>query len=267
MIATARIAMACAAAVSATLVACADGAMLAADDASNYTTATWTNGSNQGTGFGAWVIPTNDANFNLAVESSSGNSGTPNIDVSSKAWRIRRVGSFNQVQRGFTAGGPNNAAALAPGQSFKFSIDWNAVNTSASVGLWLTDTGTGERWGLQYTGGTANLILKVNGGSNQDSGIPVTSLNNGANVTFNVLADGKWTASVEKLSSGGSTIHNLSSDTFGTLSASPTGFRYFVAANDGTRYMYLNNLQVVPEPSMLGLAALGALALPRRRRH
>lgn len=241
------------------------------DVASNYTTATWITGSNLGSGFGAWTIDSN-VNFNEGITNSNGNGGSPNINTSNVAFKIQRAGSFSQIERGFAVGGPNNSNQLDAGQSFKFSLDLNPFlvsETGQSVGFWLTDSGSGERWGLQYNGGSGanlNLILKTNGGANQNTGISVSGLNSGINVTFNLLAAGAWTASIEKLD--GSGTFNLSSSTFGTLAASPTGFRFFVAANSGTKNQYLNNIAVVPEPAAfagLGLA-LGVVAVMRRRR-
>lgn len=251
----------------------AHAASLGNDNASNYTTATWVNGSNGGTGFSPWGLPT-DSFFNPNISSSSGNGGSPNIDSSGVAFRIQRTGGFNQVTRDFGVGGLSGTSALDPGQSFKVSFDFTNLTSGdagQAVGFWMTTPGggdaNGERWGFQYVGGSNTLGLKVNGGSLQDSGIPAFNLNNGVNLTFNLLAGGAWNATFE-LTGDVAGTYVLDSDTFGTLGAAPTGFRFFVAGNTGTKNQYINNLAVVPEPStvlLLGAAGL-ALTLFRRRR-
>lgn len=61
-------------------------------------------------------------------------------------------------------------------------------------------------------------------------------------------------------------IHPFDSDTYGALAATPTGFRFYVAANTGTKNQYLNNLAVVPEPSTLFLLELAGFAAGTLRR-
>lgn len=248
----------------------ANAATIASDNASNYTTSTWINGSNGGTGFGAWTL---GANLGNQITNSNGNGGSPNINsTGDTAFRIARgSSSFAQAERGFTVGGPNSSAELAAGQSFRFSFDPEVpTNNGQAVGIWLTDAGSGERWGIEIgrtnPGGVNEFRIKNNGSAAIITTIPVADVDDGINVTFNLLADGAWNAQIDMLATN--TSYNLASTDAGysALTAAPTGFRFFFASTPTNQSQFINNFAVVPEPGALTLAAFGAVALVFRRR-
>ncbi len=246
-------------------------ATIASDNASNYTTSTWINGSNGGTGFGTWTLGTNLGN---QITNSNGNGGSPNINSTpgDVAFRIARgSSSFVQAERSFTVGGPNASSELASGQSFKFSFDPEIpTNANQAVGIWLTDSGNGERWGIEIGRTAANVNqfrIKNNGSAAIVTTIPTADVDDGMNVTFNLLDSGAWNAAIVMLATD--VTYNLSSadaEGYAPLTQSPTGFRFFFASAPSGQNQYFNNFAVVPEPSALSMMALGAVALVFRRR-
>ncbi len=229
---------------------------LASDHASNYTTATWINGSNGGTGFGPWTI---GANLGNQIADSIGNGGSPNINFSGDtAFRIARVSTnFVQASRNFTLGGPNPAQELGAGQSIRFSFDPEVPTTNnQAAGIWLTDSGSGERWGIEIgrTSGGVNQFRIKNNGTQINTTIPVADVDDGMNVTFNLLAAGAWTATIEMLGTGIAYQVSSADSGYSPLIQSPTGFRFFFANTPTGQSQYFNSFEVVATPPPGSLA-------------
>jgi len=117
--------------------------LLAADDAANYTTNTWTNGANAGTGFGPWFIATPaGATATLTNPAASGVTG-----MAASAFALGGTnGAYAEAGRAF-------AQPLAVGQ--RFSVEWgNNFDTG----------GAGNKGVNIYAGGfdPANQLININ---------------------------------------------------------------------------------------------------------
>jgi hypothetical protein len=114
-------------------------AQSASDQASNYA-GSWTNGSNQGTGFGAWTL-TNGANSGWFIGDPASN-GMTNTNIGSAAFGLYSTGTgYVNAARTLTT-----ALAIGDAVSFYWAANW--------------DANTGSK-GIDFKSG-ATVVLNVN---------------------------------------------------------------------------------------------------------
>ncbi len=227
----------------------------AEDNAGNYTTGTWTNGSNLGTGFTAWTLGTSTGGGGFAgffVGDSTVGSGNINSSGQSFGMYANPGGASADAYRGFSS-------ALAVGETFSVRIAVSFRNGNKgfdlfSSGAMVFNLNVG---GDQYTvnnaaSGNGNLF----GGAYSAQTVLTLSF------TQTSLAGGDW----QIMRSGG-----LADAATGTYTGAPTDFHFYVAGTDSgdpANNLYFNNLLIaVPEPSTWALCvvASGAAATFLRR--
>lgn len=240
-------------------------ALIAGDDASNYTTATWTNGANLGTGFGAWSLSSGGGTGGFggnyitqtADNNTPANAGITGMSAQSFALYADPTGSgaFANAERSFSS-------ALSAGDVFSFQ--WSINYDSGS---------SGNKGFNLYTGAPGvGQIVNVN-----NAGTSAITFN-GTDIGFGYgTAAMTWTFTQVSSSSLSLTVNDRDgAGTFTTnltgLSGSVSSFRFYAsdmqAGNEAKPYF--NNLSVVPEPSTYAMLAMSAAGLAgyviRRRR-
>jgi len=176
------------------------------DNSSNYTTSTWTNGANGGTGFRPWSLYSNNHGSGFAGLEYNNTVGDANIQVSGSVWKLYAVDFVSTLQqeeaiayRGFTA------SLGSPGDTFSVSMEMQNVNggigNPGQMGFALRN-GNATGSGNQTTG--ARLAVYLAGGSNyvvvaDASGTFTTTVTNsglGATYDFAVMLTGPNTYSL-----------------------------------------------------------------------
>jgi hypothetical protein len=256
----------------ATTMASSHAATVALDVASNYSG--WTDGSNQGTGFGAWTLREFDgsgaAGFFLANTTS--NTDLNNIATSNVALGTFANGStFEQAvaYRGFTGG------SLFVGQIFGASFEHGNITSGANggtgaVGLTLRtgntnggvgDYNAGSRFEFAFVGGNSNYSI-FDGGGSFDTGIGFT--NGGLELALMLTGADSYNLTITRKADN--QVFTFNGRTLGgTSGAGLDSFALFNRnANDGD--VFFNSFSVVPEPSRVLLLGAGLLGLLMRRR-
>ena len=214
----------------------AKAALLASDNASNSAYSDgWTSGDNGGSGFAAWSLASTGAgatfsttNVMWLVQAASNGSGT--------------------ATRSFSGG------AISLGQTFE--IDWNSgtLTSGASAGIKLENSSGDVLWQLTYSGGSLVYQITDGGGSGIKSA-SVTSL--GVHIELTLSSASAYSVTVSPINGGTANTHSgtLVSATGGT---SITQFQLFFTDATATTAngQSFNNIAVVPEPSVITLAAL-----------
>ena len=181
-------------------------AISGSDNSSNYTTSTWTNGANGGTGFRPWSLYSNNHGSGFAGLEYNNTVGDANIQVSGSVWKLYAVDFVSTLQqeeaiayRGFTA------SLGSPGDTFSVSMEMQNVNggigNPGQMGFALRN-GNATGSGNQTTG--ARLAVYLAGGSNyvvvaDASGTFTTTVTNsglGATYDFAVTLTGPNTYSL-----------------------------------------------------------------------
>lgn len=217
--------------------------ILATDVASNYTTATWTNGSNLGSGFGAWDLFTSGTAGFFIGDSAAQGFGNVNTAGSAFGMFGNPAGNnFANAQR----------ALLNPlGVGDSFSIDLAAAFRNGNKGISLFAGGfdqANEIWnfnvgGDEYTAAGSNLGWAYA----QDSVFSLTATQLTLTSVGISLVRGSDTYITNVISAGGL-----------------SGFRAYVGSTDAgndLNNLFINNMQAVPEPSTYALFALSALGV------
>lgn len=230
-------------------------AQIASDVGSNYEglgEPLWTNGSNAGFGFGAWVFSLNQgtggAGAFIGDPSFAGISG---MNTESFGLFANPAGSGASVNVGRSLN-----TALQVGQTFSF--DWG-IN-------WDGDNGINGNKGFNLFVGT-NQVVNVNNGGNSD--IQFNTVSNGfgfgtAVMTWSFTMQDATTLAVSANDRDGTGTFTTNV----TVSGGISSFELY-ASNMGAgdqRQPYYNNFQVVPEPSTIGLAIAGLAGLMMARR-
>lgn len=221
-------------------------AAIASDSASDaaYAGPAWPNGSNGGTGFGAWSFATTGGGGRYLGGTGLGN---PTFGLFAGGGG----GNNSSATRPFTG-------ALSAGQTFSIDLGHSSsIATGGEVGLNLLD-GSTSVFTLKFVGGLSFWRLN-DGGSDFDS-----TQGYAANtpLSFTFTYNGGSSYSYTFGSSSGlnfSAISNISNI---------TGVKVFSNAQGGGENAGANNPAIVPEPASLGLVLLsgvGMLALRRRR--
>jgi hypothetical protein len=181
---------------------------------SAYTTG-WTNGSNGGTGFGAWTIVTNGTSAGYFRGTAAGNL---NMSVGANGWGMwANSGSLSESRRNFST-------PLQIGNIFSARMDNNWIVNNNTVGIGLDTTAGVRRIEFYFRGGEANY--RINDSiSNRTTTIPYTDT--GLDVTIELTATNTY-----RLIAGGITVT-------GTLANSGTVGRFRAwngGSGSGTNY-------------------------------
>lgn len=200
---------------------------IASDNVSNYSTG-WTNGANQGTGYGAWVFE------------SQGQAGHFTGD--------KGFGLWSQASNNYSAAARPFSSALSSGQTFSVRMQngWIWEN-GGSVGFALREDGT-QKFELYFVGGS-NVYIGTHA-----TDIPWTD--QGVDVAFTLTGPNAYSVTITPV--GGSTRTYT-----GTFAGSINNFRAW-SANNGTtdtnnwqRDYYFNNLIVTsPQATLLDVSAV-----------
>jgi len=239
--------------------------IVAADEASDPGYATpgnWTNGSNGGTGFLAWVLnPATNGNSGFFYFDSNNNGSTTGPGIN----------SANSRSWGAYANSGNNAIATRPfvtplvvGQTFGASMDNGFIDNGSSVGVAVADATGTRRLSFDFLGGAANYRLTDASGT-IDTGLGFTD--GGLRTAMDLTGPNSYQFTVTRLSDGATYQHA------GTLVAGGSIDR-FIAFNNNAGFnssndAYFNKLIIapVPEPTMVLIicgAAGGLFAAGRR---
>lgn len=233
---------------------------VASDSGLNYPNNTWTSGSNGGTGFTPW-------SFNITQGTGAAGvfigdplaAGITGMSASSFGFYANPLGSGAnaEVSRGF-------AVPLLPSQvfSFEWGLNWDSNSASSNRGFSLLH-GAAE-------------IINVNMGNSAEIRI------NGQ-VMFSQYGTQAFVLNFEQLTPTSVRVYGTGRDgvetydnTFSNLLGQASGFKFYfnaTEANATPRQMYVNDLEIVPEPNATSLIFLSAVGLfayrysVRRRSH
>jgi len=229
-------------------------ALIASDNASpaNYPGGTWTGGSNGGSGFGAWSLPGSDGTGGFNGSYIGTAAGLPNYSslyTDGVAFSIYAGGdgAFQDAFRPFSSG-------MSVGDIFTHSIAFSFDNGNKGFDLNSGIDGTGQVFnfnindtGYSWTGGGSALMTAFPGV--REDGVVInfsfTLTPTGFNYTIGSAQDAGLTQS-------------------GSVEAAGIGsVKYYISGAGGgdPGNLFVNNLEVVPEPSTYALLTLGALAL------
>ncbi|MDQ6860471.1 MAG: hypothetical protein M3032_04855, partial [Verrucomicrobiota bacterium] len=202
-------------------------ASLANDRASNYgTTANWTNGSNLGTGFGAWTITDGDGGHYI------GGTGLG----------TQTFGLFNTFNTTTTDAVRPFISIFSPGQTFSINLGFTPF-ANGSVGLNLR-SGTNDVLTL-FTNGTGDWQLN-DGGSNFSAGAAATP---NTAFSFSFTYNGGNSYSFTLTGSPGGANFTSSNPLLGSID----NVRLFDFNQGAGQNFGFDNLAIVPEPSSLAL--------------
>jgi 1,4-alpha-glucan branching enzyme len=210
----------------------------------------WSNGSQAGSGFGAWQFSptTNNANASYFIQSSvmNENGGSPgngsnDINSGGVAWGIMaQNGTVANATRSFPSG-------LTSGQSFQIDMDNGNIISGGSVGFSLQNSSSNAVWQFYFQGGAANYT--INAGSTNGTAIPFTRA--GLHTTFTLTSATTYSFTVLAYTPGGLAGAGTTYNYNGTL-LSPSGGQSITSARlfnfeagAGTNNTaYFNNLSI-----------------------
>lgn len=227
-------------------------AQVALDNASGYPGGSWTAGSNGGFGFTPWTFGntqgTGAAGVFIGDPSAAGVTG---MSPQSFGFYANPLGSGAnaEVSRGLLS-------PLTPGQTFSFQWGLN----------WDSDSATSNR-GFNLRHGVTEL-LNINMGNSATITINSQPMfTQFGTQAFTLNFEQLTPTSVRVYGTGRNGVETYDS-TFSGLLGPIDGFSFYFnatstpdAPNQAARQMYVNNLEVVPEPNSLSLLALSALGL------
>lgn len=225
----------------------------------------WMNGSNGGYGFGPWILTGVGTNYEFVIQSSTVNgdgdsNGDGDIDTGGYSWGLA-VGdaSIAFAIRPFTGGD------LSPGQTFSVDFDfgyhYDPSKSGMLVGFFDSSLGA-DVFGIYVR--TNSTTLFYTDALNDLTPIPVGNNDEGFRLIFFMTGLTNYQATIVSKLTGSS--YGWS----GTLSNAPA---YFVAQNasvetgstDNPYRLFINSMEIVPEPRMLSLILFGGMSLGIRR--
>ncbi|MGA0369170.1 MAG: PEP-CTERM sorting domain-containing protein [Kiritimatiellia bacterium] len=236
-------------------------ASIAADDASNY--ASWTNGSNQGTGFAAWSLNNNDNGSTIFAGNFLGNStdGAGDINTGGQAFGLyaNPSGAFSTAIRSFS---------MSVGETFTAQMGVNFDNGNKGFNFRIAGDSI-----FNFNVGGGGSVSSPNATLNPGTGAGYNYGGNDAVIDLSLTLDTATQLSyvISRNSSQGFQ-GTLFSGTVTGLSAAPDNFEFYISDTDGggaaQNNLYFNNLRVIPEPetAMLLICGLGLISLLRRQR-
>jgi hypothetical protein len=230
--------------------------LLASDEASNYLTGGWTNNSNGGYGFTPWILSAGNGGF-FVGSSAEGGARTTTIDAGGAAFGMWNGGtSQTTATRGFAAGVWDVGHTL----TFDYSFRW--------------DGGHANGKGIQLRQGTTTLFdltISSTGYSWTGGGSAPATLWEGQREFGEVLSFTITQLAGNQLAWAFSGLYASSPNASGVVNGTLDTFRIRsgVREGGGGNDIFVNNFQVIPEPSTYAaifgaLALLGAFAYRRR---
>lgn len=236
------------------MTAAAYAANNASDNGSNYG-AGWTDTSNGGTGFNAWSITANagsgSAGTFIGDPASAGISG---MSVQSFGLYANPGGSsaFVNADRSFDGG------ALSVGQTFSFQWGINWDSDAGNKGFNLYSGGVGGTQLVNVNHGAFPGPIYVNGSDSL-----ITYGTQPMTWSFTLLDPSSLQITATDRSGGPITYNNTIA-----IAGAPDTFRLYAdqMGLGDQRQPYFNNFAVVPEPSTMVMAVIGALGLVAARR-
>lgn len=246
-------------------------ASVAFDEASNYST--WANGSNGGSGFGAWQLApfSNSSTAGFFLGSSANNGSAPSGNINSTngtAFGLyANSGQTASAVRPFT-GGP-----LAVGQTLSLRMDNGFINNNGVVGFSLQTSGGVNVFEFYFRGGTTNYILNVGG---VETTTAVSFTDGGLSLAFTLTSPTAYALDVTRLENN--QVFNLTGSFASPASIERLRLFNFNAGGGSARDAFFNQLRIAeapppppPEPviplpaaSLMGMTLLAGL-MGRRR--
>lgn len=249
------------------------------DNSSNY--GSWTDGSNAGSGFGAWAFHSDNHGSGFAgLEKSFDSDNMKAADGS--VWKLYAV-DFNsaavgdQVWEEATAYRAFNTSLTNAGSTFNLSFEHGSIANPGSVGFALRNgnvTGSGNRevgsrLAVYFEGGDGNLTVADASGAHEIPGLGFTFF--GYDTAFALTGADTYSLTVTRYTGAG--IQDAPITVTGTLAGSGSidSFSIFnwnySASTDGANHdAYFNRLAYsVPEPAMAS-TLVTLVTLTRRRR-
>ncbi len=259
----------------------------AIDNATNYQANSAFNGSNSGSGFGKWNV-----NFNYSGPSGGGgggngfistNSGIPTATPAFDIYVYPGSAADTGLNTDVTTATRPFTAALAAGQTFTTDLNLNhaqtATNNATPQNPASADSNMG--WRLLDASGKVLFAMTAFGGGSSYWSTDATGTVQQSNILYNYKIDdifkftllnalGDYSLTASGNTSTGQAV--TFSGQINMLSGGPAQVQYF--DNNGGNYSDVQWSQMsisgdpVPEPSILGFAALaaGGLVLASRRR-
>ncbi len=210
----------------------------------------WSNGSQAGSGFGAWQLnpTTNNANASYFIQSSllndnggSAGNGSNDINSSGVAWgMMAQNGVSANATRPFPSG-------LTTSQSFQIDMDNGNIISGGSVGFALQNSSGNSVWEFFFQGGSNNYT--INAGSTNGTALPFTRA--GLHLTFSLPSTTTYSLSALAYTPGGSAGQGTTFNYSGNL-LNPSGgqtitsvrFFNFQAGAGTNSTAYFNNLSI-----------------------
>ncbi|MCK6690466.1 MAG: lamin tail domain-containing protein [Thermoanaerobaculia bacterium] len=216
---------------------------------STYTGGLWPNGSNSGTGLGAWSLSSSgSAGFFTGTAAANGNgdnNSDGDINTSGVAWGTwANSGGEANALRAF-------AADLTPGSTFTLKMDNGDIDNGASVGFGLKNSSGNDLFEFYYRGGDAVNSYKRNDNDGEQN-IGLVFTDEGLALQFTLLTATTYQMAVTPLG-GGSTV------TFSGALKNPAGgqsinrvrlFNYN-AGSGGARDAFFNSIGICYPPSII----------------
>ena len=272
-------------------------ALVASDNAGNYTSTEWsgTTAYDQGTRFQSWTLATQgngSAGIYLAAGTGAGSGGAIGTGSSSNSWGVYAndggttgKSGFIQIDRSFTNAANTGVGKLDPGQTFSIALSSDGVNSSYAIGFNLQSTGNTSQYLFQliYADGNPGMQINDGSGSYSLSNVPYTDFLTAsgdqggivANITIgSAVAGGGYNYSLAVTNAARTTTYQTVS---GRKTSSGQINQFQVFDSNAGPNMYFNNIAVtgspisaVPLPAtfvfvLAGGIGMAAMGLNRRR--
>ena len=243
-------------------------ALTASDNAANAAySGGWANGSNGGTGFGAWSLTQTTAGSGAAGQfiGNSTSVGGPGADINTSSKAFGMFGHDGAPNNGTSTSTRLFSGDLSVGQTFSIDIAVNFRN--GQKGFDLLNSGSATIFNLNIGNPGSGDDYVVNNATTGGGSLGNTYNQNTAfhiSLTQTTLSGGTWTVN----RTGG-----VTSNASGTYTGVGAGFKLYedqTSSNANENNLFANNMSVVPEPStvslLLGSSAFAGFFLLRRKR-